>query len=96
MSYYIDPWLFNCTDNPADSAADRLEQVTIIKATQRALTYAHDRGVTLISAAGNGSTDYTRELTDASSPDVAEHTGEAPTPARSHRAACPCRPRATT
>ncbi|MEV6866494.1 S8 family serine peptidase [Streptosporangium subroseum] len=78
MSYYIDPWLFNCTDNPADSPADRLEQATIIKATQRALTYAHDRGVTLISAAGNGATDYTKELTDASSPDVAGAPGEAP------------------
>lgn len=96
MSYYIDPWLFNCTDNPADSPADRLEQATIIKATQRALTYAHDRGVTLISAAGNGSTDYTKELTDASSPDVAGAPGEAPTSARSRRAASPCRPRATT
>ena len=96
MSYYIDPWLFNCTDNPADSPADRLEQGTIIKATQRALTYAHARGVTLISAAGNGATDYTKELTDASSPDVAGAPGEAPYTARSRRAASPCRPRATT
>jgi hypothetical protein len=78
MSYYIDPWLFNCTDNPADSPADRLEQTTVIKATQRALTYAHDRGVTLISAAGNGATDYTKELVDASSPDVASVPREVP------------------
>ena len=23
MSYYVDPWLFNCADNPADSPADQ-------------------------------------------------------------------------
>ncbi|MGJ6963841.1 S8 family serine peptidase [Streptosporangium sp. G11] len=78
MSYYIDPWLFNCVDNPADSPADRQEQATIIKATQRALDYAHSKGVTLVSAAGNGATDYTKELVDASSPDFASVPGEAP------------------
>ncbi|MFF5205600.1 S8 family serine peptidase [Streptosporangium sp. NPDC000396] len=78
MSYYIDPWLFNCTDNPADSPADRLEQATVIKATQRALDYAHRRGVTLVAAAGNSGNDYTKELTDASSPDFASVPGEAP------------------
>ena len=57
MSYYIDPWLFNCTANPADSPAEQAEQRTIIKATQRALRYARDHGVTLVSAAGNQSTD---------------------------------------
>ncbi|MCW2882995.1 MAG: peptidase [Sphaerisporangium sp.] len=78
MSYYIDPWLFNCTDNPADSPEDRLEQATIIKATQRALDYAHRHGVTLVAAAGNGATDYTKEITDRSSPDFASVPGEAP------------------
>jgi subtilisin family serine protease len=78
MSYYIDPWLFNCTDNPADSAANRLEQATVIKATQRALNYAHRHGVTLVSAAGNGATDYTKVITDTSSPDFASEPGEAP------------------
>ncbi|GLW12953.1 serine protease [Microtetraspora sp. NBRC 13810] len=78
MSYYIDPWLFNCTDNPADSAADRLEQATIIRATQRALDYAHRRGVTLVSAAGNNALDYTKTVQDPSSPDFASEPGEAP------------------
>ena len=40
MSYYIDPWLYNCADNPADSPAEQLEQRTIIEATERALAYA--------------------------------------------------------
>ena len=78
MSYYIDPWLFNCTDNPADSAADRAEQATIIKAAQRALDYAHRRGVTLVAAAGNQAADYTKEYTDSSSPNFASVPGEAP------------------
>ena len=37
MSYFIDPWLYNCASNPADSAAQQLEQRTIIEATTRAL-----------------------------------------------------------
>lgn len=43
MSYYVDPWLFNCTGHPADSAEDQAEQLTIITAMQRALDYAHSR-----------------------------------------------------
>lgn len=78
MSYYIDPWLFNCTDNPADSAADRAEQATIIKATQRALDYAHRRGVTLVAAAGNQAADYTKDYTDTGSPNFASEPGETP------------------
>ena len=41
MSFYIDPWLYNCAANPADSPAEQREQRTIIEATQRALDYAH-------------------------------------------------------
>jgi lantibiotic leader peptide-processing serine protease len=57
MSFYVDPWLFNCRSNPADSATEQSEQATIIDATQRALKYARDRGVTLVSALGNEHTD---------------------------------------
>ena len=78
MSYYVDPWLFNCTDNPADSAADQLEQRTIITAVQRALDYAHRKGVTLIAAAGNEAIDYTKASVDESSPDFASEPGEEP------------------
>ncbi|MFC6879667.1 MULTISPECIES: S8 family peptidase [Actinomadura] len=78
MSYYIDPWLWNCGNNPADSANDRLEQRTIIKATQRALDFAHERGVTLISAAGNDLVDYTKTNIDETSPDFPSVPGEKP------------------
>jgi subtilisin family serine protease len=78
MSYYIDPWLFNCVDNPADSPEDQAEQQAIITATQRALTYARNHGVTLIAAAGNEATDYTQSFIDTTSPDFASEPGEAP------------------
>ena len=37
MSFYIDPWLYNCRANPADSPAEQAQQRSIIDATQRAL-----------------------------------------------------------
>jgi lantibiotic leader peptide-processing serine protease len=69
MSYYIDPWQFNCRNNPADSPEAQLEQRTIIEATNRALRYAHRRGVTLVGAAGNGHVDLGNPTFDDTSPD---------------------------
>ena len=69
MSFYVDPWLFNCTANPADSPAAQAEQRTIIRAMFRALTYAHFKGVTLVSALGNNHEDKGKPRTDTSSPD---------------------------
>jgi len=69
MSFYTDPWLYNCTDNPADSPEAQMEQATIIAATQRALDYAHDRGVTLVAASGNSATDLGNPTFDDTSPD---------------------------
>jgi subtilisin family serine protease len=69
MSYFIDPWLFNCRSNPADSPAEQMEQRTIIEATQRALDYAHVRGVTLVAAAGNEHMNLAQVTTDEVSPD---------------------------
>ncbi|WP_283134327.1 S8 family peptidase [Rhizohabitans arisaemae] len=72
MSFYIDPWLFNCPNNPADSAAERAQQRTIISATQRALDYARSRGVTLIAALGNEGVDLGRPTVDTASPNFPE------------------------
>jgi subtilisin family serine protease len=69
MSYFIDPWLYNCTDNPADSPAEQMEQATIIQATERALAYARAHDVTLVSAEGNGHTDLGKPTVDTISPD---------------------------
>jgi lantibiotic leader peptide-processing serine protease len=69
MSFYIDPWLFNCAANPADSPAEQREQRLIVSATQRAIDYARDRGVTTIAAEGNGNTDLGKVVVDDTSPD---------------------------
>jgi lantibiotic leader peptide-processing serine protease len=69
MSYFIDPWLYNCLDNPADSPEAQLEQRTIRVVTNRALDYAHRKGVTLIAAAGNEHTDTGHPTSDDISPD---------------------------
>jgi lantibiotic leader peptide-processing serine protease len=69
MSFFIDPWLFNCASNPADSPAEQQQQRTIIEATQRAVNFAHRHGVTLIAAEGNESTDLGNPTFDDTSPD---------------------------
>ncbi|MDP9240854.1 MAG: S8 family serine peptidase [Actinomycetota bacterium] len=69
MSFFTDPWLFNCTKNPADSAAEQAEQRVIRTATQRAINYARAHGVLPISAAGNEHTDLGHPTVDDTSPD---------------------------
>ena len=63
MSFYIDPWLYNCdsaddyvSGGPASDAAIA-EQALTRKLVTEALQYAHDRGVTLVAASGNEHTD---------------------------------------
>ena len=68
MSYYIDPWLYNCPANAADSAEAQQAQRTTIEATQRALDYARSRGVVLVAAAGNEHSDLDAVAVDTVSP----------------------------
>jgi subtilisin family serine protease len=68
MSFYVDPWRFNCLDNPADPPAARIEQRTIVEAMNRALEYAHGKGVTLVGSLGNESEDLGRPRQDVTSP----------------------------
>ncbi len=69
MSFYVDPWLYNCTANPADAPAAQAEQNAIITGMKRALNYAHRHGVTLVAALGNNHENLGAPRTDASSPD---------------------------
>jgi subtilisin family serine protease len=58
MSFFTDPWLYNCASladyisgpvTPEDIAEQAFIRSTVLAATE----YAHDRGVTLVAAAGN-------------------------------------------
>lgn len=58
MSFYTDPWLYNCdsADDYLDGAVtpDQLDEQAFTKATvTAALHYAHDKGVSLVGSAGN-------------------------------------------
>jgi subtilisin family serine protease len=82
MSYYIDPWLYNCAANPADSPAEQREQRLVIAATQRAINYARAHGVTTIAAEGNGHTDLGKPVSDDTSPDYPVDADGNPSEAR--------------
>jgi len=69
MSFFIDPWLFNCRSNPADSPAEQAEQRAIITAVSRAMNYAHRHDVTLVNSLGNEHLDHGNPPVDTISPD---------------------------
>jgi hypothetical protein len=79
MSFYVDPWLYNCDNNPADTPEQQAQQRMIKTAVTRALNYAHRKGVTLVSAYGNDHTDAGKPLPDESSPDFPANTAHART-----------------
>jgi subtilisin family serine protease len=61
-SYYIDPWFYNCLNDP--------DQKAIVDAVQRAAVYSESKGVLNVAAAGNSSADLASSaITDATSPD---------------------------
>jgi lantibiotic leader peptide-processing serine protease len=72
MSYYVDPWLYNCSNNPADTPDQQQEQRTIVSAMQRALSYARNHGVTEVSALGNNDDDLGNPEPDNTSPDFGD------------------------
>jgi subtilisin family serine protease len=61
MSFFADPWLFNCRNDK--------EQKAIIQAISRAARYAQERGVVLVAAAGNEGIDLNHPVSDEISPD---------------------------
>jgi subtilisin family serine protease len=61
MSFFADPWLFNCK-NDADQRA-------IVKAISKASRYAQQHGVVMVAAQGNEAIDLAHPVTDEISPD---------------------------
>lgn len=60
-SYFADPWLFNCRNDPVQRA--------IWNAERRAIRFAMQQGVTVVAAAGNQADDLAHPTQDATSPD---------------------------
>jgi subtilisin family serine protease len=61
MSFFADPWLFNCRNDN--------EQKAIIQQISAAARYAQQRGVVLVAAAGNEGIDLNHPTFDEISPD---------------------------
>ncbi|GAA4724607.1 Serine protease, subtilisin family [Promicromonospora umidemergens] len=59
-SYYIDPFMYWCEDQPDQAAAK--------EAVRRAVDFSTERGVVHAAAAGNAATDLANNTTDAASP----------------------------
>ncbi|HUR74535.1 MAG TPA: S8 family serine peptidase [Sporichthya sp.] len=74
MSFYVDPWLYNCAANAADSPEQQSQQRTTVEAVQRAVDYARGHGVTLVGSLGNESTDLGHPADDDASPNFPEGT----------------------
>jgi subtilisin family serine protease len=60
-SYFADPWLFNCKNDPVQRA--------IWNAERRAIGYAQSKGTTVVASEGNDSTDLSHPTVDVISPD---------------------------
>ncbi len=61
-SYYVDPWLYNCMDDP--------DQKAIVDAVNRAQLYAQKKGTLHLASAGNSNHDLDSDaIVDATSPD---------------------------
>ena len=68
MSFFVDPWLYNCAANPADTPEQQAQQRTVVTAMTRALNYAHRKGVTQVVALGNQHEDSGAPHDDETSP----------------------------
>lgn len=68
MSFFVDPWLYNCQNNPADTPEQQAQQQTAVTAVTRALNYAHRKGVSKVVSLGNQHEDNGNPHPDTGSP----------------------------
>ena len=75
-SYFIDPWEFNCRNDP--------RQRPVWQAVQRAIRYSQNKGVLTIASAGNSNVDLQHKFIDSGSP----NDGSSPLEEREINGAC--------
>lgn len=75
-SYFIDPWEFNCVNDP--------RQRPVWQAVQRALAYSTGKGTLTVASAGNSNVDLQHKFTDSGSP----NDGSSPVEDRTITGAC--------
>jgi subtilisin family serine protease len=75
-SYFIDPWEFNCVNDP--------DQRAVWLAVQRALRYSSAQGTLTVASAGNSNVDLQHKFVDSGSP----NDGSAPVEDRTINGAC--------
>ena len=75
-SYFIDPWEFNCRNDP--------RQRPVWQAVQRAIRYSQSQGVLNIASAGNSNVDLQHKFIDSGSP----NDGSGPVETRLINGAC--------
>ena len=68
MSYFIDPWLYNCSGNPADSPDAAAGAADDRRGDEPRARLRPQHGVTLIAAAGNEHTDIGHPTVDDDQP----------------------------
>lgn len=70
MSFYVDPWAFNCRGGaPEDNPEQAAEQDVTIETMERVLDYAHRRNVTMVGSLGNEHQNMSNPRNDLTSPD---------------------------
>ncbi|GAA1797906.1 S8 family peptidase [Agromyces neolithicus] len=75
-SYFIDPWEFNCVNDP--------RQRPVWQAVQRALRYSNAQGTLTVASAGNSNVDLQHKFVDSGSP----NDGSSPVEDRTITGAC--------
>lgn len=76
MSFFVDPFLYNCRDEPTQRA--------IWKAVSRAMQFAVKQGVTPVAALGNEAHDLTHPEEDTISPDFPPEIAAETRPVKNH------------
>lgn len=73
LSFYVDPWMYNCPGGaPEDTAEQAAEQDLILETMARVTAYATAHEMTLVAALGNDQDDIDNPRTDVSSPNFRE------------------------